>query len=149
MLIAKRLAVWLLETLAAAVLLGVLLFLLLGPFLGRGEHNAVVQMFTYATLTLAIFMWGSGYLLTTAVASVVFRTWKLWLYPTVAAILFVVHVEFFAGGWTEERIPVQILGACVVFSCNLLGSFLARRWESTTSRNSVGTGALQSSARKK
>lgn len=147
MLIAKRLAVWLLETLAAAVLLGILLFLLQGPFLGRSEHYAIVQIFAYAILTLSIFMWGSGYLLTTAAASVALRTWRLWLYPAVAAGLFVVHVEFFAGGWTiEQKLPLQILGACGVFGCNLLGNFLARRWEWATSRNSVDTGALEPSA---
>ena len=147
MLVLKRFAVWALETVSAAVLLGVLMYCLLGAFTGPGAHGLFLDVLRYAVLTLVVFMWASGYLLTTAVAGIVGRLWKPWLYPLAAMILFVVHVEFFASGWktTEnpslryESLVIQYVGACIVLGCDLLGNLLLKKWSSSHRAADIGS----------
>ena len=150
MLIVMRLGVWVLETAFAAVLLGVLMLSLLGAFIGPGAHGFFLDVLRYAAVTLIVFMWGSGYLLTTAVAGIVCRNWKPWLYPIAAAILFIVHVGFFASGWENieepslryESLMIQYVGACIVLGCDLLGNVLLRKWEGSISRSSADIGSV-------
>jgi hypothetical protein len=145
--VVKQLIVWAVETVAAATLIGVLMYLLLGGFVGPGTHGLLSDVFRYAAVTFVVFMWGSAYLLTTAVASVVCRTWKSWTYPIVAMILFIAHVHFFANGWaagdssvSHESFMVQYVGACIVLACDLLGNLLLTRWDDSMATHGAAVG---------
>jgi len=119
--IPKRLAVWLLETLSEAVLLSVLLFVLGG----RGPAGDFLFILMG---TIVVFMWGYGYLFTTAIFGVVWRGRRWWLYPSSAAVLFLTHLHFYATGWASSlRLLTQVFGACIVFACTVAGNWLLRR----------------------
>lgn len=87
---------------------------------------------------MGVFMLASGYLLTTAIFGVVSRSQKPWLYPTIAAVLYLVHLHIAFGGersglslahWDlSQRLTLEAAGACVVFSCTWGGTSLLRRW---------------------
>lgn len=129
MLILKRLAVWALEMLAVTLLLGILLYVSWGPYPGPGQHDFLRDVARYTAVTAVVFMFGSAYLLTTATFGIVLRGQRLWLYPLVAALLFVIHLQFYASGWTSsQKLPIQVFGACIVVACTLAGGWLLRRW---------------------
>jgi hypothetical protein len=120
----KRIIAWSCETAAEAVLLGGLLVILSGT----GRHGLVKDLEFAIIATLFVFMLGSGYLVTTALVGVVWRSKRVWLYPAIAAVLFIVHLQFSATGWTSsEKLPIQGAGACIVFACTLAGNYLLRK----------------------
>ena len=124
MLILKRLAVWLLETLSEAVLVGAFL-----SVLAWADDSTFRGLLLLITGTAVLFMVGSGYLLTTAIFGVVWRSQRLWLYPAVAAVLFISHVQFYVTGWeTSLMLQVQAGGACIVFACTFVGNCILRKW---------------------
>ncbi|MFO0284241.1 MAG: hypothetical protein ACK532_20270 [Acidobacteriota bacterium] len=128
MLFLRRLTVWFCETLCEATLITVFLTLL---WWGEGEGRSSLSdsLGLIFVGTPFVFMVGSGYLITTALFGVVWRSPIAWVYPAVAAVLFVLHVRFFADGWTAEtKIPVQVGGACIVAACTFVGNQLLRRW---------------------
>lgn len=129
MLRLRRLAVFLLERLCEALLLGVFLVVLLGPF---EDGSLAGRVFSWAGKTFLVFMVGSGYLLTTALAGVVWRSRKLWRYPAIAAGLFAAHYLWFwaeAGGWSISRnLAILAAGVVIVFACTFVGNLLLRRW---------------------
>lgn len=124
--ILKRLAIWLVETLCEALLLMVFLTVL---WRGQGESSVDDDMRLIFVGIAFVFMIGSGYLLTTGIVGVIWRSRVPWVYPAIAATLFIVHVQFFATGWTSfTKVPVQAGGACIVFACALGGNWLLRKW---------------------
>lgn len=127
MLILRCLVVWSLEMLLVSAALGIILYAWFGP--PPVSYDVLRDIVGYAAMT-AVFMFGSGYLLTSAISSVTLRGCRFWLYPVVAAALFIVHLQFFASGWTtSERLPIQALGACIVIVCTLAGGLLLHRPE--------------------
>jgi hypothetical protein len=85
-------------------------------------------------LTTGVFVWGSGYLITTALAGVVWRSKRLWLYPAIAAVLFLAHLQWtltITGGSSHsERLVLRVVGTCIVLACTFTGNLLLRRWNS-------------------
>jgi hypothetical protein len=87
----------------------------------------------YATFFSMLF---SGYLITTAMAGVFFRSKLARLYPTIAAGLFIAHTQFFTilmDGWKWNRpdptfMVFQASGACIVFACTFVGGRVLRKW---------------------
>jgi len=80
-----------------------------------------------------------GYYLTTALAGVVWRSKKLWLYPAITATLFVIHthIVFFrlktdlsSSGRAAEP-PFLVGGVCIVLACTFGGNWLLRQWTRT------------------
>jgi hypothetical protein len=129
--IQKRLVVWFIETSCEALLLSALL-VVLSKLYGPTQWGFAKDLAFGFFATLVVFMWGSGYLITTAIIRVVWRTEKLWLYSTVGALLFSIHLEIFfsiATGWTStERVMVRVVGPCIVFVCTYGGgSFCGNR----------------------
>jgi hypothetical protein len=130
--IVKRLATWLLENLAAATLIGAFLYSQWGPTSTVGAHNVVLDTFRYAALTMVIFMFGSGFFLTTGICRAVLPSHKTWLYPAIGALLFVIHLQLFASGWTlAQKGPVQLAGAGIILACAVGGNWLLHRWNQT------------------
>jgi hypothetical protein len=80
--------------------------------------------------TVIVFMYGSGYLLTTAIVGVFLRSRNPWVYPTVAVALFVAHEQFLFTGWKlpdASHLMTQAFGACIVFGCTFIGNWLLRK----------------------
>jgi hypothetical protein len=70
---------------------------------------------------------GSGYVFTTAICGVLLRGKTFLMYPTIAALLFIIHVRFFATGWEPAfGLRVQAIGAIIVFSCCTCGNWILR-----------------------
>lgn len=130
MLIIKRLLVWAIETTSCVFLIGLGLTLLFTNSADQAEKSCFERLTFLSTVTFAVFMVGSGYLLTTAIAAGSrLRNLKQWIYPLVVSALFVVHVQFFASGWDiATKTPVQVIGASVSFFCAFIGNWLVRRW---------------------
>ena len=125
MVILKQLAMWSLEILCEACLLMVYLTVLWRDQGKTPIGNDLSLLFVW---TLFIFMFGSGYLLTTGIFGIIWRSPIQWVYPAIAAALFIVHVQFYATGWTaSEKAPVQVGGACIVFACTFAGNWCLRR----------------------
>jgi len=126
MLILKQLAIWSVETLCEALLLMVFLTVL---WRGAGQSRLGDDLRLTFFGTIFVFMLGSGYLLTTAIFGVFWRSTNPWVYPAIAAALFVAHVQFFATGWDPStKVPVQVGGGCIVFGCTFLGTWYLRRF---------------------
>jgi hypothetical protein len=127
--ILRRLTVWCCETLCKVLLITVFLTLL-----WRGEgRNSVWDELGLIAVANFVFMVGSGYLLTTAFFGVVWRSPSARVYPAVAATLFILHIQFFADGWTAStKIPVQVGGAFIVFACCYAGNWCLKRWSAAS-----------------
>src|SRR3569833_2154546 len=125
MLILKKLATWSLETLCEALLLTMLLTVL---WREQGQSSLINELgLTFVGIAF-VFMVGSGYLLTTGIFGIVWRSPIAWVYPAIAAALFIIHVQFFATGWiSSTKLPVQIGGACIGFACTFVGGWCLRK----------------------
>lgn len=125
MLVLKQLAAWSIETFCEALLLMVFLTILWR----ESGRSSVADDLGLTLVSAFVFMLGSGYLLTTGIFGVLWRSTNPWVYPAIAAALFVAHVQFFATGWDPStKVPVQAGGACIVFGCTFLGTWCLRRF---------------------
>ena len=133
MLILKRLAVWLLETLCETLLLG----LFLTVFFGFDQHAFGKDLLIYASGVVFLFF-TTGYLLTTAILRAVWRSQRLWLYPIISTVLFFIHSQIFfvdSGGSTpSEKLWIRAAGACIVFACTFAGPFALQMWLPTSNK---------------
>jgi hypothetical protein len=85
---------------------------------------------------VATFLFVHGYYVTTAFFGAVWRSRKPWLYPAIAAVLFVIHtrVIFARAGseFTPEgkaiELPFAMVGACIVFGCSFAGGCVLKKW---------------------
>jgi hypothetical protein len=133
-LIFKRLAVWLLEALATTLLLGVLFGALSSPNL-KTFISLLPGVWALAVGVGAI-LFLHGYYLTTALAGVIWRSQRLWLYPVIAATLLVIHthIVFFRLGsdlsssGRAAELPFLGGGVCIVLACTVGGNWLLRQW---------------------
>jgi hypothetical protein len=124
MLILNRLVVWSCEMLGEAILVGTFLFVL-----AWSDQNTPQDLVLAIAGTAGVFMFGSGYFLTTAIFGVVWRSQKPWVYPAIAAALFIAHVQFYITTWSpSKKAPVQAGGACIVFMCTYVGGYFLREW---------------------
>jgi hypothetical protein len=129
--ILKRLAVWLLEALAGAFLLGGLLGALSLP-----NFLKLLPGVWALGLGVAAILFIHGYYLTTALFGVVWRSEKIWLYPAIAAALFVIHVHVafvrlkpdISSQGKATELPFLAGGACIVAGCAFVGNWLLRKW---------------------
>jgi len=143
MLILKRLLLWAGETLSAAVLIGIFLYLDLGALPEIDKSEVLTNLVGYTGMTLIIFMIGSLYIFTTAFFGVIYRSPRFWQYPVIAAGLFVIHLQFYFDGWTmQEKLPIHAVGVCVVLICDFTGNWLLRKW----TENIVGSQRSSESA---
>lgn len=128
----KRLLVWFLETVLEALLISVVLVCLLGDNQHRYAKDVAVSFVWIGTM-----FFGTGYLFTTAIARAASQGRFIRLYPGVALVLFLIHIEILnhsAGGIFDapKRAVIRIAGACIVLTCTFVGNLLLRRWTSAT-----------------
>src|SRR5262245_60531420 len=129
MLILRRLAVWLIETVAEAVLLSLFMNMWSG-FSDPVERGYLFQLFMSAWAILTVFMLGSGYLITTAILRIAWKSQRLWAYSAVSAVLVLAHLQisFLDSGWTTyQRLRVQVASACIVFACTFIGGWILQK----------------------
>ncbi|HWB85159.1 MAG TPA: hypothetical protein VG675_13525 [Bryobacteraceae bacterium] len=138
-LILKRLTVWLLEALVSTLLFGVLFGALSSPDLST--FASILPGAWALAFGVGAILFLHGYYVTTALAGVVWRSQKPWLYPAIAATLFVIHthIVFFRlkpdlspSGRTAE-LPFLAGGACIAFACAFGGNWLLRKWNQSSS----------------
>jgi hypothetical protein len=148
----KRLIVWLLETSCEALVLsGFLLALGLQWVQSRPFHESLASDFLVFLLgTVGVFMPYSGFLLSTAIFRVFSGSRRLWVYPAIAAALFVVHLRLLGivldgyrgmASWKTAWPLVAELnagGACIVFGCTYAGNLLLRKWLLAAGNSDVG-----------
>src|SRR5262245_61133583 len=139
MLILKRLAVWLIETVTEAVLLS----LFMNTWWGYSDplkRGFLFLLFGWAWAILTVFMLGSGYLITTAILRIAWKSQTLWTYSAASAVLVIAHLQIFyfvAGGWeTYIRLTVQAASACIVFACTFIGGWILQKAGYDTPQNS-------------
>lgn len=144
-LILKRLTVWLLEAFFSTLLFGVLFGALSAP--DMSTFASILPGSWALAFGVGAILFLHGYYVTTALAGVVWRSQKAWLYPTIAAALFVIHthIVFFrlkpdlsASGRAAE-LPFLVGGACVAFACAFGGNWLLRKWRQSSNRGKTGT----------
>jgi hypothetical protein len=127
-MILKRLAVWSIEILCEALLLMVFLTIV---WREAGQSSLMDDLLLAFWGTVFVFMVGSGFLLTTAIFGVFLRGQNPWVYPAIAAMLFIVHEQFLFTGWKSpdaSHLQTQAAGACIVFACTFLGGWFLRKW---------------------
>lgn len=130
-MIFKRLAVWSLEALTATFLLGVLFGAVTLP-----NFISLLPGVWALGLGIGAVLFLHGYYLTTALFGVVWRSHRSWLYPAIAATLFVIHTHIvfvrLKPDITQEgratELPFLTGGACIVFACAFAGNWLLRKW---------------------
>jgi len=128
MLILKRLATWLLETVLEALLLSVVLLSLSGY-----TRGALLKDLATGFVWITTMFFSTGYLFTTVIARAVWRRGRIWGYPVIALALFFVHFEILnhaIGGIfnPHDRVVIRIAGACIVLACTFAGTLALRRW---------------------
>jgi len=132
----KRVLVWVLEVLAEALLLGTLLGVLLFPNIVH-----LIPGLWALGLAVGVVLFLHGYYLTRALVGVAWRSRRPWLYPAIAASLFVAHMHFAVIRLKPDMTPVArgteppflAGGACIVFACAFAGNWLLRKWTHTSS----------------
>lgn len=132
--ILKRLAVWLLERLAEAFLLGALL----GALTVLSFANLIRLLPGVWVLPLAVgtVLFLHGYYVTTALFGIVWRSQRWWLYPAITATLFVIHtyIIFFrlkpdlSSSGRAIELPFEAGGASIVFACTFVGGWFLGKW---------------------
>lgn len=129
-MILKRLVVWLLEILVEGFLLGVLLGALTLP-----NFISLLPGVWALGLMVGVVLFFNGYYVTKALFGLIWRGQKSWLYPGIAATLFVIHMYIAyqrmkpdMSGLPRVILPFQIGGACIVFACTFLSGWFLRRW---------------------
>lgn len=129
MALLKRLTVWLLEILCQALLLMMFLTFLGGLGEDSGQRNLADDLVIAFVATVVVFMVGSGYLVTTAICRVAWKSQNLWAYSAAAAVLFVVHEQFLFTGLSVPsvlNVQIQVAGACIAFICTFVGGWFLR-----------------------
>ncbi len=134
MLIVKRMAIWVLETSSAALLLGLALICLFGY--DRGAFGKSLGLYVSGIVLLSVT---TGYALTTGIARATWKGHRLWSYSALATVLFLIHSQIFfviSGGSTRSaRLSIQAAGAFIVFACTLVGSFILQIWRRADGRD--------------
>jgi hypothetical protein len=143
--VAKRAAVWIIEILVEALLLGCLLGVLVSSEIGL-SYGVLGSV-----LALPVVLFLHGYYFTRLLAGVVWRSRGQWTYPAVAATLFVIHthIVFVRLGpdmstfGKAKELPFLLGGACIVFACALAGNWGLRKWTQSGGSTSASLGYTQ------
>ena len=122
---AKNILVWLMETSSVVLLMGPVLILIFG----RSNDTGFIADVLRVQLLTAVFISLSGFWVTTAILSLISRRHRVWswVYPRFAALLWIIHAQFFFAGWgraSDSTLRIQAAGACLVLTCALVGSWI-------------------------
>jgi hypothetical protein len=138
MLILTLLTVWVIEVISETVILTLSLGLIWSV---KGYYSDFWSP-RYSTELLAIGsfmvagMFSSGFLLTTAILRVVWRSQRLWDFSTAMAILSIAHLQILLmmmrepnrGPDTLTGLKIQAASAVIVFACTFTGGWFIRKY---------------------
>ena len=135
----RRIIVLIVELPVEALLLGILLGVLAFPLAQFIHLIAGIWALGFA---VAVVLFLHGYYLTRAFFGAVWRSQRPWIYPALAATLFVAHVHFaFVRGKPDMsptgraiELPFLAGGGCIVFACAFAGNWLLRRWTQSANK---------------
>jgi hypothetical protein len=140
----KRLAVWLIET-SCEAFLGSALLIVMSLAYGPSSSGLARDFSVAFAVTVLAFMWATGYLLSTAIVGVVWRSKRLWLYPAMVSVLFLAHLQWLftrATGFTRpERLALRFVGVCIVLACTFAGNLFLRKWDKAADNSLTGLSA--------
>jgi uncharacterized membrane-anchored protein len=127
----KRIVVWLMEVLTEAFLLGTLLGALLFP-----NFTSLISGVWALAFAVGVVLFLHWYYLTRALFGVAWRSQRPWVYPAIAATLFVTHMHIAVVRSKSDltpfaqatELPFLAGGACIVFACTFVGGWLLRKW---------------------
>src|SRR5579859_970542 len=127
----KRFIIWLLEISCEAFLLSLLLIILQHSGKSASAKDVLILM-----AAIAFMFYTTGYLFTTVILRILWRSQRLWLYSCIATVLFLLHFEILdigIGGAfrSSDRGPILIVGMCIAFACSFAGSCALRKWLQT------------------
>lgn len=124
----KRLTVWLVETACEALLLSI--FMMFTTVGSASEHGYASDIMIIVILIVIMFMCSTGYIFTTAIVRAFWNGRTLWLYPFVAALMFLIHAEIFIR-MTDTTIhrKERLAGACITFAVTFAGGWVLRKWK--------------------
>jgi hypothetical protein len=136
--VAKRILVWLAESLSEIAFTGALI-LAIARIQFRGENlrnGGLAHDLLVASAAVGMMFFLTGYLLTTLIGRLFSNPENRWLYPSIASALYVVHFEILSigvGGAFDpwERWLIRVVGACIAFTCTLGGNQVLHRWKPT------------------
>ena len=138
MLILMRFPVWLIETVAEAVLISLFMITWWG-YSDPVNRGFLFQLFGWAWAVLTVFMLGSGYLITTAILRIAWKSQRLWTYSVASAVLVLVHLQIFffvaSGLPIYDRLQIQVASACIVFACTFIGGWILQKADYDTPQN--------------
>ena len=126
----KRVVVLSMELIAEALLLGCLLGVLVSSQIG------LLYGVVASALAVPVVLFLHGYYVTRALAGIALRIQTRWLYPAIAAALFVAHMHFAVARSKSDltpfaqamELPFLAGGACIVGACAFFGDRLLRKW---------------------
>ena len=118
------------ELVGEACLLGCLLGILVS------SQTGLVYGVVVSALAVPVVLFLHGYYITRALAGMLLRIHNTWLYPAIAAALFVAHMYFALARSNSDltpfaqakELPFLAGGACIVFACAFIGDRLLRKW---------------------
>jgi hypothetical protein len=120
----KRFFVWFAETAAEGIL-----FIFVGLLVG--EEPVTLDGLRVLIFGTVLLLGASYYVVTTGIVATFFRNRTHGLYPPLAAVLFLVQVEYFVEGqWDIPQTPpgyVVWIGVVIVFVCSYAGGLFLRR----------------------
>ena len=144
MVVLKRALVMLAELIPEAFLLGAVLAAWVWRVGGQRPWPAdkpialgfvmVAAVYGFAVAVILGFL--HAYYATRVVLGLFWRSTPVWVYPTIAVALFIIHVRVMfmrsAGDLTPDakslERPFEALGACIVFACAFIGNRVLRKW---------------------
>ncbi len=135
----KRVVVLSIELIGEAVLLGCWLGVLVAGEIG------LLYGVVGSALSVPVVLFLHGYYFTRTLARIALRIPTRWLYPTIAAVLFVAHMYFAIARAKRDltpfaqgiEVPFLAGGAWVVFACAYGGDWLLGMWVRRGSRQSA------------
>jgi hypothetical protein len=133
------LAIWLVEIVVQAVGTSVVMVatMLFSEYrehlLLPGDVGGAPASIPALSLRVLLYFGLTGYLITTAIASVTLRERSRWVYPSATALLYVAHSTLlFAalgnGILVGRNNVIQLCGAATAFGCAYFGKTVLRRW---------------------
>ena len=148
--ILKRLTVWALERAIEACLLGGLFGYLVSATDQLLTLRNALSAFWVFGMAVAVFLFFCGYYVTTAFFGVIWRSSKIWIYPTIILSLFVLHTHIVFMGTARDftpegravELPFALGGAGIAFLCAFAGSRILNKWTNARSEPNAYLNAL-------